>query len=77
MMELPERGIGWCVWTELTLMASSIQAEFMNFWHELPGSSGNQRRWVSRRLLLARIIEPTSKLDILVKPVHAVGPTFG
>jgi hypothetical protein len=26
---------------------------------------------------LACIIEPTSKLDILVKRVHAVVPTFG
>lgn len=28
------------------------------------------------QLLLARIIEPTSKLDILVKPVHVIVPTF-
>ena len=29
------------------------------------------------QLLMARIIEPTSKLDILVKPVHVIVPTFG
>ena len=29
------------------------------------------------QLVLARIIEPTSKLDILVKPVHVIVPTFG
>ncbi len=29
------------------------------------------------QLMLARIIEPTSKLDILVKPVHVIVPAFG
>jgi hypothetical protein len=29
------------------------------------------------QLLLARIIEPTSKLDILVKPVHVIVPMLG
>jgi hypothetical protein len=29
------------------------------------------------QLLLARIIEPASKLDILVKPVHVIVPAFG
>jgi hypothetical protein len=29
------------------------------------------------QLLRARIIEPASKLDILVKPVHVIVPTFG
>ena len=28
-------------------------------------------------LVLARISEPASKLDILVKPVHVIVPTFG
>ena len=28
-------------------------------------------------LVLARIIEPASKLDILVRPVHVIVPTFG
>lgn len=28
-------------------------------------------------LLLARIIEPTGKLDILVEPVHVVVPALG
>jgi hypothetical protein len=30
-----------------------------------------------RALLVVRIIEPASKLDILVEPVHVVVPTFG
>jgi hypothetical protein len=29
------------------------------------------------QLLLTRVIEPTSKLDILVKPAHVIVPTFG
>ena len=29
------------------------------------------------QLVLARIIEPTSKLDIFVKPVHVIVPAFG
>ena len=29
------------------------------------------------QLVLARIIEPASKLDILVKPVRVIVPTFG
>ena len=29
------------------------------------------------QLLVARIIAQTSKLDILVKPVHVVVPAFG
>ena len=29
------------------------------------------------QLVLARILEPTSKLDILVKPVHVIVPTSG
>jgi hypothetical protein len=29
------------------------------------------------QLLMARIIEQTSKLDILINPVHVVVPTFG
>jgi len=29
------------------------------------------------QLLFARIIEPTSKLGILVKPGHVLVPTFG
>jgi hypothetical protein len=29
------------------------------------------------QLLLARNIEPTSKLDILVRPVQVIVPTFG
>ncbi len=29
------------------------------------------------QLVLARIIEPASRLDILVKPVHVIVPTFG
>jgi hypothetical protein len=29
------------------------------------------------QLVLARIIEPASKLDILVKPVQVIVPAFG
>jgi hypothetical protein len=29
------------------------------------------------QLLLSRVIEPASKLDILVTPAHVIVPTFG